>query len=215
MRRISRKEILRGFRARSLLEATRKIIAHEGFDAVTMERVAAEAGIAKGGIYLYFRNKDRLIMAALEEIASEMLREIESGTDATASPWERLCQVVRAQMESMERHKDVLRTLLLVRWLLSNRQERKKWRSLLRYRARHLARLEGILREGLGKRVFSPLDPPVAAFYINEMVISTAQKRMMGLSRVSLEGDIQGLIRFLAPLLRDKKDFRRSRGERI
>ena len=55
------------------------MIAQQGFDAVTMEQVARVAGITKGGIYLYFRNKDEMILAAVEETAAEMGRRIESG----------------------------------------------------------------------------------------------------------------------------------------
>lgn len=207
MTRISRTEILQDFRTRSLLEATRKIIATEGFGATTMERVASEAGITKGAIYLYFRDKDQMIMAALEEIASKMLQEIESALDPEALPWERLCQVVRAQMESMEAHKDVLRTVLLLRWLLGDRQERKKWTRLLRYRERHLEGIKAILDEGVRLGTFHSMDTALTAFYINEMAISTAQKRMIGLSRSPLKRDTQGLIRFIALLLRDKKNL--------
>ena len=211
MIRVRRKDILQDYRTRSLREATRKIIATEGFDAVTMERVAREAGIAKGGIYLYFRNKDRMILAALEEIASEMLREIETQVDPAALPWERLCQAVRAQLESMERHRDILRTLLLVRWHLSDRGERKKWSRLLEYRRRHLERLQAILNDGLRQRIFSPIDTEAAAFYINEIAIAAAQRRAMGLSLAPLEQDVMGLIRFLALLLQRRP--RRARVE--
>ena len=210
MARLSRKEILQDFRTRSLLEATRKIIATEGFDAVTMERVARAAGITKGGIYLYFRNKDQMIFTALEEIASEMLREIETRVDSKARAWERLCQAVRAQLESMERHRDILRTLLLVRWYLSDRRERKKWQRLLQYREKHLGRLKSILDDGLRRKIFYPMDTAAAAFYINEMTIVTAQRRIMGLSRSSLEQDLKGLIHFIALLLHDKKHFDRT-----
>ncbi|MGH7770747.1 MAG: TetR/AcrR family transcriptional regulator [Candidatus Binatia bacterium] len=210
MAHVSRKEILQDFRTRSLLEATRKIIAAEGFDAVTMERVGSEAGITKGGIYLYFRNKNQMILAALEEIATEMLREIESQVDSKAQSWTRLCQVVRAQMESMERHKDLLRTLLLVRWLLSDQRERKKWRRLLQYRERHLNRLKAILDDGVRQKTFYPMDTARGAFYINEMMISTALRRMVDLSQLPLTKETEGLIQFLALLLRDKKHFQKS-----
>jgi len=210
MARLSRRDILQDFRTRSLLEATRKIIATEGFDAVTMERVAREAGITKGGIYLYFRNKDQLTLTALEQIALQMLREIESNVDPKADAWVRLCQLVRAQLETMERHKDILRTLLLIRWFLSDRRERKKWLRLMHHREGHLGRLKAILDDGLRKKIFYPLDTAAAAFYINEMTISTAQRRIMGLSRSSLQQDTQGLIRFIALLLRGKKHLHGS-----
>ena len=61
-----RKAVLSNYRTRSLLEATRKVIADGGFDAVTMERVSAEAGLTKGAVYLYFPNKEQLILAAVE-----------------------------------------------------------------------------------------------------------------------------------------------------
>lgn len=205
MARPSRKEILQDFRTRSLLEATRKTLANEGFEAVTMERVAQEAGIAKGGIYLYFRNKDQMIFTALEEIASEMTQEIDTQMDPGAHPWERLCQVVSAQLDSMERHKDVLRTLLLIRWHMGNSRQRKKWQRLLKYRTRHLERIRAILDEGLRANIFRLLDTAAGAFYINEMAIGTAQRRMMGLSGSSLEEDRRSLIEFIKPLVLDQK----------
>ncbi len=207
MARPSRKEILQDFRTRSLLEATRKVLANEGFEAVTMERVAHEAGITKGGIYLYFRNKDQMIFTALEEIASEMMQEIETRLDPAAHPWERLCQVVSAQLDSMERHKDVLRTLLLIRWVMSNSRQRKKWQRLLKYRHRHLERIRQILEDGLKQKAFSPIDTAAGAFYINEMAIGTAQRRMMGLSGSTLEEDRQSLIEFIKPLVLEQKSL--------
>lgn len=207
MARISRSQILQDFRTRSLLEATRRIIASQGFDAVTMERVAEEAGITKGGIYLYFRDKERLMLAALEEIASEMMRQIESRIDPKAPPWHRLCQLLRAQMDTFERHKDVMRTILLLRWLMIDPRRRRSWRPLLKYRERHLAGIKAILDDGLRRRIFRPMDTATAAFYINEIAVSTTQRRMMGLSLASLEKDLEGLIGFIAVLVWPRRHF--------
>ena len=205
MTRLSRKEILQDFRTRSLLEATRKIIATEGFDAVTMERVAKEAGITKGAIYLYFRNKDQLILSAVEEIALEMLQEIQAHLDHKAPPWERLCQVVRAQIEIMERHQELLRTLLLDRRLLRDSPKGRQSRLLFKHRERHEGFLKNILDAGTRQKIFAPMDTAAAAFYINKMAISTAENRMLGLSELPLEKDTHRLIRFLALLLRHKR----------
>jgi len=204
MPRLSRTDILRDFRTRSLLEATRKIIADHGFDAVTMERVARAAGITKGAIYLYFHNKDRLILAALEEIAKVMVGEIEAAIDTGASPWLQLCQLVRAEMESMERYRDVLRTILLVRWRLGDRKERYKWRPLLEYRNSHLARLRLILEAGVKQKIFRRMDTERAAFYINEMAIATAQRWSTEQARGSLREETESLLRFLAFFLKSE-----------
>ena len=200
----SRKEVLQSFRTRSLLEATRKVIAAEGFDAVTMERVGAEAGMTKGAIYLYFRNKDHMILAAIEEMASEMLRQIEARIDFTAAPWERLCQTIRAQLDIMEEQKDLLRVVLLDRRLLRDSPRGKQARRLLKYRERHEGRLKKSLDEGIKQKIFPPMDTGLAAFYINEMTISTAVRRMIGRSANSLERDARDLIGFVG-LLRRKR----------
>jgi AcrR family transcriptional regulator len=200
--RSNRKEVLQNFRTRSLLEATRKVIGAEGFDAVTMERVAEEAGMTKGAIYLYFRNKDQLILSAVEEIASEILQQIEAHVELKAPPWERLCQTMRAQLEIMEEQKELLRVLLLDRRLLRDSPKGRQTRRLLRYRRRHEGNLKNILAAGVRRKAFPPMDAARAAFYINEMTIGTAQRRMIGLSPRSLERDVQGLIRFVSLLLR-------------
>src|SRR5918911_869764 len=98
---VSRREVLSSYRTRSLLEATRKVIAQGGFDAVTMERVSAAAGLTKGAVYLYFPNKEQLILAAVEEIASDMIERIAAEVDAGAPPWERLAETLRTQLRIM------------------------------------------------------------------------------------------------------------------
>jgi AcrR family transcriptional regulator len=200
----TRKDVLQSFRTRSLLEATRKVIAAGGFDAVTMERVSAEAGLTKGAVYLYFRNKDHLIVSAIEETAADMLARMEAGDDAKAPPWERLCRTLRAQLQIMEEKKDLLRVVLLDRRLL--RDGGAQARRLFKYRERHEGSLKNFLDAGVKQKIFPAMDTRLAAFYINEMTISTAARRMMGRSSNALERDAAELIGFVSLLLRDKHD---------
>lgn len=200
MARISRRQIVQDFRVRSLLEATRKIIARQGFDAVTVDRVARKAGLSKGGVYLYFPSKQHIVVAAIEEIAVRMLDAIQARVDAQAAPWPKLCQIVRAQVTIMEEHRDLLRTLLLDRRFLRDGPGGKPER-LFQHRKRYEGWIRAILDEGVKRKVFRATDTTRAAFYVNELAIATAQRRMLGRSSESLEQDIDGLIRFLGLLL--------------
>jgi AcrR family transcriptional regulator len=203
--KISRKQILQDYRTRSLLESTRRLIAAEGFDAVTMERVAQQAGITKGGIYLYFRNKDQMILAAIEEMAGAMLRGIEERVDTKKPPWEQLCQLLRAQMAIMEQNKELLRALLLDRRLVKGNPKSRQTRRLLKYRQKHETEIRALLERGIKENIFYSMDTDRAAFYINEMAISTAQQRLLGLTRSSLEEATTGLIKFISLLLRKER----------
>jgi AcrR family transcriptional regulator len=204
MTKISRKRVLQGFRRRSLLDATRRLIAKQGFDAATMELVARDAGITKGAIYLYFRNKDQMILAALEETAAEMLREIETRVNSLSEPWEQLCELIRAQMAIMEQNRELLRTLLIDRRLMKDSPGGSRARRLLKYKRRHEAGIRRLLESGMRRRVFRPLDAARAAFYINELTVSTAQKRLLGLTRSSVKVETEALIRFVGLLLREE-----------
>ena len=201
-KKLSRKELLNGYRTQSLMEATRKVIAQGGFDAVTMERVSAEAGLTKGAVYLYFPNKEQLILAAVEQISSEMVDRIAAEVDAEAPPWERLSQTLRAQLKIMEEQRDLIRVLLLDRRFLRDSPGGHQARRLFKYRDRHEDRLRQCLEEGMRKRIFRTMDTAQAAFYINEMTVSTAGRRMMGRSGQTLERDTEELLSFVGLLVR-------------
>ena len=59
---ITKEELVKQFRTEAILAATRKVIADDGFEGLTLEKVAEAAGISKGTIYLYFKNRRDLIV---------------------------------------------------------------------------------------------------------------------------------------------------------
>ena len=44
-----------------IIEASRKLISEKGFDYVSMDDIASEAGVSKGSFYTYFRHKEDII----------------------------------------------------------------------------------------------------------------------------------------------------------
>ncbi|MEX2196309.1 MAG: TetR/AcrR family transcriptional regulator [Thermoleophilaceae bacterium] len=57
---------------RRILEAAMKLLAEEGFTRMSIEAVAAEAGVAKTTIYRRFSGKVDLVSAALNEFLAQM-----------------------------------------------------------------------------------------------------------------------------------------------
>lgn len=66
-----------------LLEAASKIIVTQGIGSLTLEAVALEAGISKGGLLYHFPNKEELIIGlnlyALERFRGSIQLEMEAG----------------------------------------------------------------------------------------------------------------------------------------
>src|SRR5271155_1828971 len=62
-----------------ILSAALKLFAHEPYQAVTMDRVAASAEVAKGTLYLYFPSKDALYLGVLSDGLDSAYRTYQAG----------------------------------------------------------------------------------------------------------------------------------------
>lgn len=58
----------------AILSATTHILTESGYDQLTTNRVAEQAGVSIGSLYQYFPNKEALIFALAEHHANEMVQ---------------------------------------------------------------------------------------------------------------------------------------------
>lgn len=58
-------------RVRHLLEASRAAFVKDGFDAVSIDAIARNAGVSKETIYRHFPDKEALFRAALDDMAGQ------------------------------------------------------------------------------------------------------------------------------------------------
>lgn len=72
---------------RGILNAAKKIFATKGFHEAKITDIAREANVASGTIYLYFKNKDDILVKLVEEAVSEITHTVQTalvdGRDAT------------------------------------------------------------------------------------------------------------------------------------
>lgn len=84
----TRRDVITEFRQGEILRAARAVFAQHGYADATMDLIAAEAGIAKGTLYLYFPGKDDIFFAAvgsrLRELLDQTRRELEGVRGARA-----------------------------------------------------------------------------------------------------------------------------------
>src|SRR5688500_6990421 len=76
-----------------------RVIARKGMAAATMQDIADEAGVAKGTIYLYFRDRDELVETTFENAITELHRRIDLELDSTAAFEARLRASIRTILE--------------------------------------------------------------------------------------------------------------------
>jgi TetR/AcrR family fatty acid metabolism transcriptional regulator len=78
-----------------ILEAARKRFRHYGVRKTTMHEIARDAGVAVGTLYLYFKDKDDLLVACTEEFVAHHRQHAEAILASDVSAGEKLrCYVL-------------------------------------------------------------------------------------------------------------------------
>jgi AcrR family transcriptional regulator len=95
-------------RKTQILEAAETIIAAKGITSARMDDIAAETGLSKGTLYLYFKNKGELVAALFERIFRGVLSQIAKRNDAQESATEAIMNFTEAAI------RDYLRMLKIL-----------------------------------------------------------------------------------------------------
>jgi AcrR family transcriptional regulator len=86
-------------KTREITQAALDQFNQRGFAATNLESIAAGAGIGKSTIYEYYKNKEELFAAAVQEAADQWFDEIDHIKTQALDPIERLEQVAHAFVE--------------------------------------------------------------------------------------------------------------------
>ncbi len=105
----SKEEVVQEFRIQSIQEAALRVIARKGMAAATMQEIAEEAGVAKGTIYLYFRDRDELVEKTFESAMNDLHDRVEEALEKQGSFEEKLRAVLAAQIGYFQANREFFR----------------------------------------------------------------------------------------------------------
>jgi len=94
-RREREKESLR----QEIRDAARDLFAEQGYESVSMRKIAERIEYSPTTIYLYFSDKDELLFSLCQETFSKLVAFIESIANAQSEPLEKLKKGLRAYVE--------------------------------------------------------------------------------------------------------------------
>lgn len=136
-----------------IASAALDVLREHGYEAMTIERVAERAGISKGSVYNYFRNKQELVTFVFERVIEPAVQEGERIVGEPVGAREKLEAMLRMWFDYFSRHRSLFDFLFrepAVRELcLSSRRSKNNLA---------IERFEGILRQGIEEGVFRPHD---------------------------------------------------------
>ncbi|MDQ0466529.1 AcrR family transcriptional regulator [Caulobacter ginsengisoli] len=74
-------------RPSEIVEAALEVFAEKGFAAARLDDIAAQAGVSKGALYLYFETKQDLFRAVVRQAISPNLDQVEAAVAAADIPF--------------------------------------------------------------------------------------------------------------------------------
>ena len=188
----SKEEVVQEFRIQSIRDAAMRVIARKGMAAATMQEIADEAGVAKGTIYLYFRDRDDVVEKAFENAMSDLHRRVDEALEAPGTFEQRLRAVLAAQIGFFQTNREFFRLYISLRYPEGNAQQqrRQKRHCQPQYKSR-VERIAAMLEEAMDRGEIRRMDPMRLALFIIEGSSAVIIERVLDEAPPTEEADIE------------------------
>lgn len=135
---------------KQIIEAAVKVIAENGYHGSQVSKIAKEAGVADGTIYLYFKNKDDILVSVFEEKMGQFIEKIVEETSKKENADEKLEKLIEMHFTQLSAnyHLAIVTQLELRQ---SNYTLRRQINKVLKP---YLAVIDGIIKEGMEEGLF-------------------------------------------------------------
>ncbi|MEA3470519.1 MAG: TetR/AcrR family transcriptional regulator [Thermodesulfobacteriota bacterium] len=182
-KKYERKKMLEALTRQGILDAAIGLLTREGIQGLTMDRVAVEAGVAKGTLYVYFENKEQMLEATIDASFDPLVRECSTLLDFDLAPDRKLEEFSLCHLRFFDEHRDLVRVLLFDRGRTHSGRSRY---TDIRYRT-SVKRVADVLNEGVRQGLFPPIDSvKIAAMFIEANMGMVMQRIHDGIS-----GDVE------------------------
>ena len=137
---------------KQIIDAAVVVIAENGYHQAQVSKIAKQAGVADGTIYLYFKNKEDILISMFQDKLGIFISSIEEEMDRVSSAKEKMLVLVRKHFEilSEDKHLAIVTQLELRQ---SNKDIRYKINDVLKG---YLKLVDSILIAGKEQGEFQP-----------------------------------------------------------
>ncbi len=183
-----------------ILKAARCVFARQGFTGTVVDDIATQAGIAKGTLYLYFKSKEEIFLAALVQDA-RCLNEVTRQRMLAVESWEhKVKSYVDIRMEYLETHQDFLRIYLaeIRSMMVRGKRVDAELHEVMRDSETQLAQM---FAAAIAKKEIRPVDPELAAVTVSDLTRGIMERRLLGWMRNTGGADAQFALDFICRAL--------------
>ena len=192
-----------GDKRRQILDGAVVVFAQKGYFAARISDIARAAGIADGTIYLYFKNKEDIVVSLFGDVLERHLARAVEEIARARTPREKLLAIARHQLAALSERRDVA---------ILFQTELRQWTLLSRISSHELRRyfelLSKIVEDGQKRGDFRkeiPRNVVVRAFFgaldelVTSWILSPTHYNLVDLAEPLTDLFLGGLARRLKP----------------
>ena len=194
--RKTKKDVVTEFRTGEILAAAHRVFAEKGFHDATIDKVAKEAKVAKGTVYLYYRSKRDLYWAALEHGILEMLEKTRAEIEAAETTEAKIHAFIESKVKYFDENREFFKIYYseFGNALTHPAQCFKNFTNLYLQQSRMLA---AALEGGLRRKEIRCTRTDVTALAIAELTRGLITHRLLGWSKGKVQEDVTLLFEFV------------------
>ncbi len=137
---------------KQIIDAAVIVIAENGYHQAQVAKIAKQAGVADGTIYLYFKNKEDILISMFEEKMGVFTESLQAIIENGGTSSDKLCLMIENHFKVLAKDQH-LATVTQLELRQSNKELRLKINGILR---EYLKLLDEILIEGMLSGEFNP-----------------------------------------------------------
>jgi AcrR family transcriptional regulator len=173
----------------AILDAARAVFSRKGYSETAVDDVAEEAGVAKGTLYLYFKSKEELYLAALVSDVRAMAVEGRREMERSRRLREKLRAFLRVRLEYTKSRQDFLRIYLaeygsiFVKTALS--------RELIHVLKQNMRYVAKEIEEASRRGEIGPVPPGAAAAALFDLSRGLIERRLLGWKEFQIANEVE------------------------
>lgn len=126
---------------RRILEAAAAVFANKGFFNSRISDIADRAGVADGTVYLYFKNKEEILMTVINTAFDAFMRHARTELEKLPDPAERLRRLAFLHLDAMSSNRDLA--------VVFQMELRQSTRFLSEFSHQHLVEYFNLVRDAI------------------------------------------------------------------
>ena len=182
-----------------ILNSAIKVFSKKGFEAARMEDIAKTAKLSVGGVYWYYKSKEEIIIAIMEQLIDKDVKDLRVLLEAEGSVRARLEAYISLSIEAAQEYIPITYEL----YSLAHRNAKVK-NHIRAFLQTYHSVLEQFIQQGIDRKEFKSVKAREAALTLAALYEGTLELNMLDPERVDAKKTLLSSFKLLMNGLENK-----------